>query len=76
MAQGRQPCGNDCGTVIIESHAVDERPIAGQAEESRFRVPWLSQSGNRAHLDMVKPQRIHPSNGHAVLIKTGGKPQR
>ncbi len=49
--------------VVVEAHPIDERPIGGETEQPRPRIPRLRERGDRPDLDV--PEAEHPEAEHA-----------
>src|SRR5947199_232686 len=47
----REGLGGGGRALVVEAHAVDQRPVGGEAEQARPRVARLRLAGQRAHLD-------------------------
>ncbi len=72
--QTRQPRRHRLRTVVVEPHAVDQRPILWQPKEPRTRVPRLRVPRHRSDLDGAEAQRGQRGHGHPVLVEPARQP--
>jgi hypothetical protein len=75
-SQAVQPLGNFHRPVIVETHAVDEGFIVGQAEKTRGIVPRLRQRCDGTNLHVPKSQGMEATDRHRVFVEPGCESQR
>ena len=63
-----------CGTVVVESHAVDDRLIFHEAEEARLRVARLCLTGDGTDLDVAEADTSQRGNALPPLSKPAARP--
>src|SRR5690606_18710256 len=61
---------------VVEAHSIDERPLAGDAEEPGGGVPRLRTRGDRPHLHEAEAEGEEPFRQAVALVETGGDPDR
>ncbi len=59
---------------VVESHAVDERPVGGQAEQAGLWIAGLAFRGDRADLHKTETEAAQLAVDLGVLVESGGQP--
>ena len=62
--------------MVVETHPVDQRAVAGQAEHPRPGVARLWLRGHGTDLDERESQRTQRIRSQGVLIEPGRQPER
>src|SRR5690606_22025434 len=57
---------------VGKAHAVDPRPVVGQAEDARARVAGLGIGGQRADLDVAEAERRQAGGDLRLLVEARG----
>lgn len=71
-----EPIGGLPGTVVVESHPVHDRPVLGEAEQSRLRIARLCLGGDGADLGEPESERTPHVDTGRVLVETGRQAHR
>lgn len=62
--------------MVVETHAVDDALVFGNAEEARLRVAGLRFGRYRADFDETKAERAQCVDVFAVFVESSGKSDR
>jgi hypothetical protein len=71
-----QPGGECGGSVVVEAHPVEQRPVVRQPEEPRGRVTRLRARGDGADLGVAETQCAPGIEARSVFVEAGGQAQR
>jgi hypothetical protein len=67
---------DNLSAVIVEAHAVDQRPVRNQPKEPGRWIPGLRMRGYRANLNVTKSEGAQTQGHVCVLVESGGEPKR
>ena len=71
-----QPRPRRLQPAIVEAHAVDHRPILGEAKKARLRIALLRPRGQGPHLDEAEAEAEHLPPRLGVLVEARRKSHR
>ena len=72
----RQPRLDGRESLAVEAEAIDHRLVPREAEKARTRIAGLRQRRHRADLGEAEAKRERRVDSLAMLVKTGGEPER
>ena len=62
--------------MVVETHAVDDGLLLGQAEQARLRIAVLRPGCNGADFDEAETECGQRIDVFAVFVQSGGQPYR
>ena len=62
--------------MVVEPHAVNQRPCRWQSEQTRLAIAGLGPRRNRAHLKKAESQRSQTADTVAVLVQPRSQTNR
>ena len=71
-----QACRHSLDTLVVESHAVDQRVLLGVTVETGLGVSRLCKSGDRAYFNKPKSKRLPSRKRNGILIHPSSKSER
>ncbi len=71
-----QPTLGGLEPAVVEAHPVDHRPILGQPEQPRPRIPRLGPRGQGPDLDEAEAEAEHLRGHLGILVEARGEPDR